>query len=161
MKFKLRVKGLNETIARFVHQKVTVSVPDNALAATPRKSTLKRTDGIDTRRVSPVQSKVKLKFVLGILNRQRGILDKAMSKASFDERYRILKLFWEIADSKRSPSRSKIEQLERLCAEIVRRPIVRKAYGPNSMERIREKGFDRYAVDTGRLIKSLRGKYRR
>lgn len=161
MKFTLRIKGMSGTIARFVHQSVLVTVPDNIKAAKPRRGTIKKHDGLTMRRVSPVQSDVKLKFVLGILNKRRGILAKAMSKASRPEKQLILKLFWEIAESRKSAAISKISQLERLCVEIVRRPIIRKAYGPNHPETIKEKGFDNYAVDTTRLIKSLKGKYSR
>lgn len=160
MKFELRVKGLNETVARFVRQSVKVTVPDGIKAAIPRRGTIEQQNGLTTRRVSPVQGKTSLKFVLGILNRRRGILDKALSKASKAEKRLIVKLFWEIADSKKSVAISKISQLERLCVEIVRRPIIRKAYGANHPETIKKKGFDNYAVDTSRLIKSLKGKYR-
>lgn len=162
MKFKINLSGLAGLAAKVNKQSVKVSVPDHIMAAVPVRGTINKRDGVTTRTQNhKARSKVKLKFVLGILNKRRGILKDAVSNLSKAERERIAAIFVELATAKKSASFSKITQIERLCVNAVRDPILKKRYGPNAPETIDEKGFDNYAVDTGRLIKSLQGKYKR
>lgn len=51
--------------------------------------------------------------------------------------------------------RSQKKRCENLLQAIVRNPILRGDYGPNSPATAKTKGFDRHGFDTGQLFKSI------
>jgi hypothetical protein len=57
--------------------------------------------------------------------------------------------------------RSQEKRLRNLMQAIVRNPILRREYGPNKMSTVRNKGFDRYGIDTGQLFKNITAKVNR
>lgn len=54
--------------------------------------------------------------------------------------------------------RTEKRRAETLLQAIVRNPILRKEYGPNSPLTIKVKGFDRGMMDTGQLFRALKAK---
>lgn len=49
-------------------------------------------------------------------------------------------------------------RLENLLQAIVRNPILRQDYGPNTSATADSKGFDRHLIDTGQMFKSIRAR---
>lgn len=58
-------------------------------------------------------------------------------------------------------SGSSIKRLENLLQAIVRNPILKQEYGPNSAETADAKGFNRHLIDTGQMFRAIRARARR
>lgn len=54
-----------------------------------------------------------------------------------------------------------IKRVENLLQAIVRNPILKQEYGPNSSVTADEKGFNRHLFDTGQMFKAIKAKARR
>jgi hypothetical protein len=54
-----------------------------------------------------------------------------------------------------------IKRIENLLQAIVRNPILKQEYGPNSPVTADSKGFNRHLFDTGQMFKAIRAKVRR
>lgn len=54
-----------------------------------------------------------------------------------------------------------IKRVENLLQAIVRNPILRQEYGPNSPSTADMKGFDRHLFDTGQMFKAIRARAKR
>ncbi len=66
---------------------------------------------------------------------------------------KLSKRFFELAFG-----RSEKRRVETLLQAVVRNPILRGDYGPNSALTIAIKGFDRHGIDTAQLFKSLKAR---
>lgn len=56
---------------------------------------------------------------------------------------------------------SSIKRIENLLQAIVRNPILKGEYGPNSAETADAKGFNRHLFDTGQMFKAIRARVKR
>jgi hypothetical protein len=65
----------------------------------------------------------------------------------------IIKLSREIL--KFALGRSEAKRVRNMMQAIVRNPILRRDYGPNSMATVKIKGFDRFGIDTGQFFKNI------
>jgi hypothetical protein len=59
-----------------------------------------------------------------------------------------------------SSGKASLKRLENLLQAIVRNPILKQEYGPNSSTTADNKGFDRHLIDTGQMFKSIRARVR-
>lgn len=137
MRFKLDTKSIARQLSGIENQHSTVTVQNASLRY-------------------PDQPLVTVKSVLGYLEQKRGVLSKAMSKASQDQIETLAQAFVDMAIDPKSTTQA---ILERESAAIVTDPIHNKEYGRNSQARIDQKGFDWYGVETKLLIRSIKGKY--
>lgn len=64
--------------------------------------------------------------------------------------------FLKMAVAKGSPKR-----VENLLQAVVRNPILKQEYGPNSASTADAKGFNRHLIDTGQTFKAIRAKVKR
>lgn len=69
---------------------------------------------------------------------------------------KFMNQFLKLALSRRGSFR----RIENLLQAIVRNPILRGDYGPNTSYAADNKGFDRHLIDTGQMFKAIKAKIR-
>jgi hypothetical protein len=76
-----------------------------------------------------------------------------------DDIIKFATAFFKMAiGARKLPSSSSLRRCENLLQAIVRNPILRGDYGPNSNFTIKLKGFDRYMIDTAQLFKAIKAR---
>lgn len=58
-------------------------------------------------------------------------------------------------------AKSSMKRVENLLQAVVRNPILREEYGPNSSSTADAKGFDRHLFDTGQMFKAIKARAKR
>ncbi len=76
-----------------------------------------------------------------------------------DEIIKFMNAFFQMAiGATKYPKASSMRRCENLLQAIVRNPMLRGDYGPNSPLTQKIKGFDRYMIDTAQLFKAIKAK---
>lgn len=153
-RFVKKLKG------RFGKYDFQVGVLDDAPYKEPRRGVrgLKGQDVISTYAGGPVRKKSRVNSGQNVsdvsaANRDRlgfNYLSEPFKKKSSDI-VKFTREFFKLAFGKSEKKRA-----ENLLQAIVRNPILRGEYGPNSPLTKKIKGFDRGMIDTAQLFKSLK-----
>lgn len=100
----------------------------------------------------------KLIQIMAMLNKEHGMLDKALEVAGNKEILELADLFVELGLDKKGDL-VRIRRIQNLCRAIVRNPILRKEYGNNKPSTVKSKGFDQLGINTGTLFKNIEARY--
>lgn len=118
----------------------------------PKSSGLKVLYGGPARQISSKPSGLSVAQVSNFNRRKKDYLRRPFKKRSSD----IIKFsnhFFKVCFGKGMTNR-----LVNYLQAIVRNPILRGDYGPNKPSTVRNKGFNRYMIDTGQLFNSIKAK---
>lgn len=163
MKFTLKADKFEADLLAVGRQHVRVGMLDkNKRAMKPGRPLQKRQliPGVPTNKATQAgrSKQARLAEVLAYLNRKRGILDEALEQAGQEEISEMAELFVKLVMEPGAGTLT-VKKLENVVLAIVRNPIIRREYGPNAPATIEKKGFDRFGVNTGTLMKSIEAKY--
>jgi hypothetical protein len=139
-KYEFEVGVLEDGLHKLPAKKVEGVAPLATYAGGPVRRKSSRTDGTTIADVSAA-------------NRERlgfNYLAAPFKKKSTDI-VRFTKSFFRLAFGA-----SERKRCENLLQAIVRNPILRGEYGPNSPKAQKAKGFDRAMIDTGQLFKAIK-----
>ncbi len=101
-------------------------------------------------------AKIKLTNLAKILDKDKGIFTEFETFADNQDVIAVAQQF-AVMDK----SQQDIKRLENACRAMVRNPILRGSYGPNSKAWIKRKGFDNYGISTGTLFGSIEARFNR
>lgn len=163
MKFMLNTRRLESDLMEIRGQHVRVGILNKGKKALQPARPLRRLKLTPTvpRNAATTNGSgktAKLVDVMAYLNRQRGILDKALEQAGQKDIEEIADLFVRLVLESKGDALL-IQKLENVCKAIIRNPIIRKEYGPNAESTAAKKEFDHYGVNTGTLMKNIEAKY--
>lgn len=96
----------------------------------------------------------KLTEAMDNLEKSRGVLSEALLHASKRDVEKVATLFIKTG----SGDNQARAQLLRECVDLVRSPILRGEYGGNSKATQEEKGFNKFGINTGTLVKNIKAR---
>lgn len=128
----------------------------------PHKNPLPKTKGLSTyaggpRRKLGRKSDLKMKEVSAQARINTGInYLKEPFKQKDKAVYKLLDQFFKVVRDPNSASKKK--RFINTVQAVVRNPILKKEYGPNSRIWAKEKGFNRKFIDTAQLFKNIKAR---
>jgi hypothetical protein len=173
MKLQINLKSLQKNITALNNQSVTVGI----ISDTPRTAasidfnqdirTVSSADaqaGIDSAGLQSYKSRhpkakgrsknPSLKKLGAWLDEKKGVFSDAMQNANNKDVIAVLELLSIMDKTPRN-----IRQLETASRAIVRNPILRGDYNPNSAKWAKKKGFDHWGIATGTFFNNIKAKY--
>ena len=173
--YELDVSGLKQNLEAFQAQTLTVGILDRGLMSKKADYRKHRQlmmignirnagDSVDVkgrmvrrpiRTGKAGHSDLTLKGLSAILDSKRGLFKLALTFASNKQLEELIRMF--AIENKTS---RQLKMLENAGRSIVRNSIMRKDYGANKQKVIKQKGFNRWGVATGTLLKNIQAIYR-
>lgn len=155
MKIHLDKRFTRNLRGRFGKYNFEVGILQDAPHKLPaRGNKTKSFAGGPARKTSAKRSSMLLSEVSRSLREQTGInLYSAPFKKRSSDIVKFTKEFFKLAFGRSEPKRA-----VNLIQAIVRNPILRGDYGPNSPLTAKIKGFNRYGIDTGQFFQGIRAR---
>ena len=184
--YELDVSGLKQNLEAFQGQTLTVGILDRGLMSSkadyrkfkgrgkkrtkvnkqtlPMKNAAQAGSGTGVkgrtvrrkiRRGVAGETDLTMQGLAKILDGKRGLFRRALSFASNKDLEQLVRLF---AIEDKTPN--KIKMMQAAGRSIVRNSILRKDYGANNINVIKNKRFNRWGVATGELFNNIKAIYR-
>lgn len=157
MTFQIELSEVKKEILDLNNQSVRVGILEDKKASgiNWKRGMRKNKNGIKMWCKKNTSTGETLNDLLSKMEKQRGVLSKALSLAENKELIKVTNLF-----AKMEKTELDIKSLQNACKAIVKNPILRGDYGKNSKKWIEKKGFDKYGIATGKTFDNIGAIYR-